>query len=81
MSAHLQNTALVLAVARRRSQCRRRDRAVGSSLNHHSDAFFRRATIALYIGVTLLYIGTFGWVAGVPWATVVVLVVEVPSVI
>jgi hypothetical protein len=80
MSAHLENTALILKVARRRSRGKSRDRAVGLSLKHLSDAFFRRATIAMFLGVTLLYIGTFGWLSGVPWATVVVLIMKVPSV-
>jgi len=81
MSEQIENTALVFEVPRRRSQGRRRDRAVGSSLKHHSDEIFRRTTIVLFIGVTLLYIGTFGWLAGVPWASVVVLIVKVPSAI
>ena len=79
MTYHLENTELVLEIARHRSSLRRPRGHAESSARQSSAVFSGRACLALFIGVAVLYVAMFSLLAGMPWAAAGVLVARAPQ--
>jgi hypothetical protein len=78
MTYHLENTELVLEIARHRSRGRRRTGS-GTTVAESSATFSRRVCLALFIGVAVQYVVLFSLIASVPWVTAAMLIARAPQ--